>query len=464
MPLAGKRGTTRGFLLEIRTDELVERLRTLLESGDHETLRAETADLDPADLAAAARHLDDEPIIALLKALPEDTSAEVLTQLPDDVREDVLELLTPREIADAVEEMDSDDAADVMGELGETKAGEVFGLLGAEDREGVTKLLAFPEDTAGGIMQLEVVSVRDHRTVARTVEKIRQLYGEREDFYFVYVTDREQRLEGRIPLPRLIVAAPETPVRDVMENAPFVPAEMDQEEVAHVFQKYDVPSLPVVDRDRHLIGRITIDDVVDVIHEEAAEDYSRLAGTDDEEFQEDSVVRKAAIRLPWLVAGLVGGILSAVVLSRFETNLQEVIALAFFVPVIMAMGGNVAIQSSAVMVRGLATGEIRPKDATVRLVRELGVSVITGVVCAGLIFAASWAWSGDLRLGIVVGGAMLSVILISTTVGAFVPLTLDRFRIDPALATGPFVTTSNDILGILIYLSLATWVYGSMAR
>jgi magnesium transporter len=295
------------------------------------------------------------------------------------------------------------------------------------------------------------------------VEKIRQLYGDvREDFYYVYVTDRSQHLKGRIPLPRLILAAPDTPVVRLMEDTPSVPAEMDQEEVADIVRKYDLPSLPVVDREGRLIGRITIDDIVDVIHEEADEDYSRLAGTAEEEFQEPSVARKAAIRLPWLVTGLVGGTLSAVVLSRFEESLERMIALAFFVPVIMAMGGNVAIQSSAVMVRGLATGEVTAKDATVRLLKEVGVSVITGIICALLIFLTAWFWWNDLRLGIVVGGAMLSVILISTSVGAFVPLTLDRFKVDPALATGPFVTTTNDILGILIYLSLATWVYGQL--
>ncbi|MEZ5063926.1 MAG: magnesium transporter [bacterium] len=449
--------------METRDEELILRLREVLAQAPPGAAELEElARVDPADLAAAARQLEDGQTVLLLKSMPEDVSAEVLAHLDEDVREPVLELLTPREIADVVEEMDSDDAADVLAELEEDKAGEVVDLLGAEDREEMARLLAYPEDSAGGIMQLEVVAVRDHRNVARTEQKIRELYGEvKEDFYYVYVVDRDQRLVGRIPLPRLILAKPETSVRDIMEDTPWAQAEMDQQEVAQLFQKYDILSLPVVDREHHLIGRITVDDIVDVIQEEAEEDYASLAGTGDEEFLEPSVLRRAAIRLPWLVTGLAGGVLSALVLSRFEGNLREVIALAFFVPVITAMGGNVAIQSSAVMVRGLATGEIDARDAISRLAREVGVSVITGVVCAALIFTVAWLWSGDFRLGTVVGASMMCVVLISTSVGALVPLALDRAHIDPALATGPFVTTSNDILGILIYLSLATWLFST---
>lgn len=450
--------------MEVRSDQLAAQLDEIAASGTFDALPALVDRVQPADFAATARRLDEGTFVALLKRLPEEFAADVLADLDEEQREPILERLTPREIADAVEEMDSDDAADVVGELEEEKAGEVVELLARQEREEIAHLLSYREDSAGGIMQLEVVWVREHRHVARTVEKIREIYGEvKEDFYFVYVTDREQRLVGRIPLPRLILAHPEALVSDLMEDTPSVFADRDQEEVAQIFQKYDVPSIPVIDRDRTLLGRITIDDIVDVITEEADEDYSRLAGTDEEEFQEPSVARKAAIRLPWLVTGLIGGVFSAIVLSRFEAALAEVIALAFFVPVIMAMGGNVAIQSSAVMVRGLATGEINARDAVSRLVREVGVALITGGVCALLIFLAAWAWAGDLRLGIVVGGAMLAVILLSTFVGALVPLSLDRFRIDPALATGPFVTTTNDILGIVIYLSLASWVYGSFS-
>ncbi|GJM43659.1 MAG: magnesium transporter MgtE [Gemmatimonadota bacterium] len=450
--------------MEIQAEEFAGRLAVVLHAPDPAQGILEYRDSEPADLAAACRHLQEDDIVELLKLLPEEISADVIVELGDDLREDILQRLTPKEIADVVEEMATDDAADVVSELEEAKAVEVVDLLEEEDRREIAVLLSYPEDSAGGIMRLEVVWVRSDRTAARAIEKIRELYGEvREDFYIVYVTDREGTLLGRIPLPRLILADPDARVTDVMEEiGQQAYAEQDQEEVAKIFRKYDLVSLPVVDRDQKLLGVITVDDIVDVIHEEAEEDYSRLAGTDEEEFQEESVLRKASLRLPWLVTGLVGGVLSAVVLSRFETSLRSVIALTFFVPVIMAMGGNVAIQSSAVMVRGLALGEINARDGMARLGRELGVSVITGAVCAILIFFAAWLWWNDIRLGIVVGGAMLAVILISTSVGAFVPLSLDRFRIDPALATGPFVTTSNDILGILIYLSLASWIYGGV--
>jgi magnesium transporter len=445
----------------IEADEFARRLSETLKGGDALAVQSALDDVPAADIAEAAAHLEEDDVVALLKALPEEISADVLTLLDDDVREHVLERLTPLEIAEAVEEMASDDAADVLAELEEDKADEVVDLLNEEDRREVTQLLAYPEDTAGGIMQLEVVWVREDRTAARAIEKIREAYGDvEEDFHEVFVVTKDKKLAGKIPVTRLILAAPATPVTALMDtDVHAVQAELDQEEVAQVFEKYDVPTVPVVDRDGVLLGRITVDDIVDVIHEEAEEDYSRLAGTTEAEFGEESVMRKAAIRFPWLVTGLGGGILSALVLSRFEENLQALITLAFFVPVITAMGGNVAIQSSAVMVRGLATGEVKAQDAISRLLREVGVSILTGFALASLVFAVAYLGWGDLRLGIVVGGAMLAVVLVATSVGALVPLTLDRLKIDPALATGPFVTTSNDIVGILIYLTLASVVY-----
>lgn len=446
--------------MHIPAEELAATLAGLLQDPDA-SHRILDMDADPADLAAACDHLEEEQVAALFKLLPEDLSADVLVELGDDVREDILHRLSPQEIAEVVEEMATDDAADVVAELSDAKAGEVVDLLEEEDRRELAHLMSYPEDSAGGIMQLEVVWVRSDRTVARAIEKIRELYAEvEEDFYYVYVVEPHGKLLGRIPLPRLILAHADTRLTDIMDEiGQAVYAEQDQEEVAQIFKKYDLLSLPVVDREGQLLGRITVDDIVDVIHEEAAEDYSRLAGTDDEEFAEESIWRKAGLRLPWLVTGLVGGVFSAFVLSQFETNLATVITLAFFVPVITAMGGNVAIQSSAVMVRALAMGQVNPRDAASRMARELGVSIITGLVCSLLIFTAAWLWWGDVRLGTVVGGAMLTVVLISTSVGAFVPLSLDRLKVDPALATGPFVTTSNDILGILIYMSLASWVY-----
>jgi magnesium transporter len=448
--------------MEFRAEEYAERLAALLAAGDEKAVATAIAEVQPADVAHAARHLPRESVVQLLKLVPEEISADILVLIDEDLREDILASLTPQEIADVVEEMESDDAADVVAELAEDKAGKVVDLLEEEDRLEIAQLLTYPEDSAGGIMQVEVVSVREDRTVARAIEKIRLAAADiHEDIYFVYVTDAAGKLLGRLPLPRLLLANPEDQVRTLMDEETLsVLADADQEDVAQMFKKYDLPSLPVVDYAGRLLGRITIDDVVDVIHEEAEEDYSRMAGTDEEEFREDSIYRKAMLRLPWLVTGLAGGVLSALVFSHFEVDIQSVIALAFFVPVITAMGGNVAIQSSAVMVRGLATGEITPRGAFSRLVREGGVAVITGLVCAALIFVAAWAWRGPV-IGAVVGGSMLAVILIATSVGAFVPLVLDRLHIDPALATGPFVTTTNDILGILVYLSFATWVLRS---
>ncbi len=445
--------------MEIDFEELAARLSALLSTGDAAGVSRELEGVPPADIAESLRHLEEREVAELLKLLPEEISADVLLEMGEERRGDVLEEMPPQEIADLVEEMSSDDAADVVSELEDEKAEEVVDLLEEEDRLEISHLLTYPEDTAGGIMQLEVVSVREDRTVERAIEKIRLAADEvDDDLHHVYVVDLQGRLAGTLALPRLLLAKPSDLVRDLMDpDTRSVPAEMDQEEVAQIFKKYDLVAMPVVDRAGRLLGRITVDDIVDVIHEEASEDYSRIAGTQEEEFREEGVVRKAGLRLPWLVTGLAGEMLAAYVFSRFESNIQTVIALAFFVPVITAMGGNAAIQSSAVMVRGLATGEVTPRDAAGRLTREMGVAMITGVVCAALILAIASFWTGDVRLGAVVSASMLTVILIATTVGAFVPLVLDRLGIDPALATGPFVTTSNDTLGILIYLSFASW-------
>jgi magnesium transporter len=445
--------------MEFHPEDTASRISTLLASGASDAVLRELEGVPAPDVALISRHLNEREIAELLKLLPEEDSADILAELGTEIRTDVLEELTPQEIAGVVEEMSSDDAADVVAELEEEKAEEVVDLLEEEDRLEISHLLTYPEDTAGGIMQLEVVSVREDRNVARAIEKIRMAAGDiDDDLHSVYVVDVSGKLVGNVPLPRLVLANPTELVRTIMVEDTFsVPAEMDQEEVAQIFQKYDLTAAPVVDQIGRLLGRITVDDIVDVIHEEAEQDYARVAGTDQEEFREEAIYRKAGIRLPWLITGLLGGLMSAFVLSRFEQNLEAVITLAFFVPVITAMGGNAAIQSSAVMVRGLATGEVTRRDATKRLTREMGVALITGVVCATLIFTAASLWSGDLRIGAVVSGSMLSVIIIATTLGAFVPLVLDRLGVDPALATGPFVTTSNDIIGIAIYLSFAAW-------
>ncbi len=450
--------------MEFQPEDFATRIATLLVANDAPAVLRELEGVAPADVALAARHLDEHQVALLLKILPEETSADILVEMGEEFRGDVLEELTPQEIADVVEEMSSDDAADVVAELEEEKAEEVVDLLEEEDRLEISQLLAYDEDTAGGIMQLEVVWVREDRTVARAIEKIRLAKDEiDDDLHHIYVVDVHGKLVGSLPLPRLLLARPDELVRSIINtDVRSVPADMDQEEVAQLFKKYDLVAVPVVDRSERLLGRITIDDVVDVIHEEAAQDYSRIAGTEEEEFREEGVYRKAGLRLPWLVTGLVGEIVAAFVFSRYAESIQTVIALAFFVPVITAMGGNAAIQSSAVMVRGLATGEVTPRDAASRLVREMRVAMITGVVCALLILVIASLWTGDARLGAVVGGSMLIVVLIATTVGAFVPLVLDRLGVDPALATGPFVTTSNDTLGIAIYLTFATWALGTM--
>ncbi|HET9886227.1 MAG TPA: CBS domain-containing protein, partial [bacterium] len=297
--------------MEFHPEDIATRISTLLASGATDAVLRELEGVPAPDVALIARHLNEREIAELLKLLPEEDSADILAELGTEIRTDVLEELTPQEIAGVVEEMSSDDAADVVAELEEEKAEEVVDLLEEEDRLDISHLLTYPEDTAGGIMQLEVVSVREDRTVARAIEKIRMAAGDiDDDLHSVYVVDMNGKLVGNVPLPRMVLAKPAELVRSIMVEDTFsVPAEMDQEEVAQIFQKYDLLAIPVVDQMGRLLGRITIDDIVDVIHEEAEQDYARVAGTDEEEFREEAIYRKAGIRLPWLITGLLGGLM-----------------------------------------------------------------------------------------------------------------------------------------------------------
>jgi magnesium transporter len=426
-----------------------------ISEGRLEEAASSLAALHAADVADLLEELEPEEAASVFNLLDTQRAAEVLEQMSELARHDLLDVLSTDRVAAVVQEMVSDDAADVLGELPPDRADQALALLSKEDRDEVRPLLAYDEESAGGIMAAEVVSVRHDALAAEAIESVREQADEVGDLHYVFVTDRRGRLVGLLDLKSLLLARPGVPVRRIMEkDVVAVTPETDQEEVANLARRYDLMAVPVVDAQGRLIGRITIDDLVDVMAEEASEDISRMAGTDPEEIGQESVLRISRHRLPWLVTGLLGGIASAAVLSHFETSLQNVIALAFFVPVVTAMAGNVAIQSSAITVRGLATGEIGGHEVWATIVRELGVSLLNGLVCGLLAATVAGIWRGT-SIGIIVGSAMLTVVVIATVVGTTVPMALRRLGVDPAMATGPFVTTSNDIIGILIYLTLA---------
>lgn len=319
------------------------------------------------------------------------------------------------------------------------------------------KLLPYEEDTAGGLMALEFVAVRSRMTIEQAIHTLREKREEVANIYHLWAVDDFGRLVGVVSLKELILAEPRTVIRDIMNPEVIsVNVHLDQEQVYHIVKKYDLVSMPVVDDQNRLVGRITHDDILDVVEEEADEDIAHMAGVIRQEITEDSAIKISRARLPWLIAGLFGGLLAALVIHQFEASIERVIALSFFIPVIMAMGGNTGTQAATVAVRGLATGDVNMVHIEKRLFTEMRVALLNGVICGIVLGCIVGIWLSDFGLGAVVAFALIVIILISGSIGAGVPLALKRFNIDPALATGPFVTTSNDVLSLLIYLGLVT--------
>jgi magnesium transporter len=415
------------------------------------------AGLHPADIAAALDRLDPEITARVLGELDTETAADVIIHLEEHTLEDVLAILDPPEIAGIATELDSDDAADVVGALDIDKQAEVLSELEPDERREVEELLQYTDESAGGIMASEVVYVSQDATVETAIETVRAAADEVEEIHNVYVTDRRGRLTGVLPLRALVLARHGARVGDVMEpDVVSVSTEMDQEDVADVFRKYDLVAVPVVDPSGKLIGRITVDDIIDVIHEEADEDISRMVGTSDEEIHEDSVLKVSRIRLPWLVIGALGGIASATVMSLFHLSLEKVLALAFFVPVITAMGGNVGLQTSTIIVRSMRSERGLVEEGGSRLLREWRIALMNAAILGAAVLLIVGVWFGDLALAVIVGGSLATVILVAATLGTVMPFALRRVGVDPAVAQGPFVTTLNDVVGILVYLGLAS--------
>ena len=435
-------------------------------SGGPREIAAQLEGLHPADIAAALERSDvsDELLSAVLAELDTETAADVLINLDENTVGDVLESLDAPEIAQITTELESDDAADVVGLLDDDKKERVLKELDTEDREAVEHLLQYTDDSAGGIMASEFVYVNRNALVDDAIALIRTAADEVEEIHNVYITDRHRKLVGVLPLGTLVLARVGTRVAEIMEpDVVSVSTDMDQERVAQVFMKYDLVAVPVVDPRGVLVGRITVDDIMDVIRDEAEEDMSIMAGTRDEEMHEDSTLRVSWIRLPWLVIGALGGLASASVMSLYSFSLEKVLALAFFIPVITAMGGNVGLQTSTIIVRSMHSDGGLEGEAGPRLLREWRIAVTNAVVLGLAVTMTVSLWLHDWRLAAVVGGALATVILVAATLGTVMPFMLRRIGIDPAVAQGPFVTTLNDVIGIMVYLGLATLFLDALA-
>lgn len=446
-------------------DQQLTVIDSVFESGDLSALGGIISDIRAPDVAEILMALPIERRSVLFNTLDSELASETLAMLEEVAARELLENLEESYIGTLIDFMASDDAADVINLLPSYRAQNVLEKISREEYEDVSELLKFDEESAGGLMAREVISVKGNTQIKEMIGLLRTEAENIEHIQYIYVVDNEEILLGSIPIIQLLVVEPQVRADEIMtKDVVTVTVDTDQEEVAAVCAKYDLYSVPVVDSHGRLVGRITVDDILDVIEEEASEDIKIMAGTGDEDFWERSSLRVSRARLPWLLTGLFGGIASAIVMNHFRSSLEAVLTLAFFVPVIMAMGGNVGVQSSAIVVRELAIGGAGVVRTGGKLLRELKVSLINGIVLGSVLLGIVSLWQKDYRLGLLLGLCMLAIICWATLMGAIVPLLLKRMNIDPVLATGPFITTSNDIVGILIYLGIATlfldWVGG----
>jgi magnesium transporter len=432
-------------------------LRALIEAGDAPGIEEYLRPLHSADIADLLQQLDVEEQIVCLKRLDTTRAAEVLAELDAKSGQALLTLLSDHEVGKILEELPSDDAADLISSLTPEKTERVEALLPSEDREDIQELLEFGANTAGGLMQVERVSVRDDSSMQEAVDVVRRAAEDVESLQRVYVVNETGRLVGELSILDLVIKPPASRVRDVMQRSTMaVPVDMEQKQVAAMFAKYDEFTLPVVDGQGRLVGRITMDDIIDVIEEEASKDFARLAGTTDQELGETSIYKVSRSRLPWLVTGFIGEGLGAILMSRYEASLATFVVLAFFIPMIIGTAGNIGIQAAVVVVRELALGQINIYRMGRRVLKELQVAFLNGLVLGGILFALVYFWRHDAALGALLWGTLLLVIFVAAFMGSSIPLLLHRWRVDPAIATGPFVTVSNDIIGMAIYLTLAT--------
>ena len=442
--------------------ELLVQIEQLIHQKNDQELEVLLNDLHHADIAEIFDELEIEEAIYIFKILDSEITAEILTELEEDVREKILNGLSAKEIAEEIDELDTDDAADIISELSQSKKEQVISELeDLEHAKDIVDLLRYDEDSAGGLMGKELVKVNENWSVLTCVKEMRIQAEHVTRVHSIYVVDDENRLKGRLSLKDLLTTSTKTPISDVyIKKVDSVRVSASNVEVARIMQKYDLEAIPVVDEMGRLVGRITIDDIVDVIKEEADKDYQLAAGISQDVEADDSILELTKARLPWLVLALLGGFVSVKLLGLFEPAMKEHGSLFFFTPLIAAMAGNVGVQSSAIIVQGLANHTISGSIIN-RLLKEISLSLLNGAILATILFFGShFLLNADIKIGITVTIALISVIIIASLIGTFIPLILDKFGIDPALATGPFITTSNDICGILIYFSIAKLILG----
>ena len=443
------------------TKEFITNLKKLIAEGKDTALSALFDDMHPADIADILEDLKFDQALYVIKCLNPEKTSDILTELDEDIRDKILKELSSEEIAKEVNELDSDDAVDIIGELSHEQKKEVISQIeDVEHAKDIVDLLRYSENTAGGLMGKELVKVNENWTNLRCVKEMRNQAKDYDKVHTIYVVDDNDVLKGRLSLKSLLTTATKTPVKEVYNaKITFVKADEKDEDVAKIMQKYDLFVVPVVDEMSRLVGQITIDDIVDFIKEEADKDYQMAAGITDDVEAGDDILQLTKARLPWLVLGLFGGLGAAYIMGGFEEALEKHKILFFFTPLIAAMAGNVGVQSSAIIVQGLANNNIKGSLWN-RLFKEIGLSLVNGIILGLLVLAYGLVQNYDMTVNYVIAISLLIVIIISALIGTFVPMILDKRGVDPALATGPFITTSNDIFGILIYFMIAKIMLG----
>ena len=443
--------------------EIIQEISQLISNKKNKEIKKKVKEIHYADLAEIINELNFQESIYLIKLIDSDKTSDVLTELDEDVREKILKTLSPKEIAGEIKEMDSDDAADILDELSDEKQEKVISLIKDENiTDNIRELLNYEEDSAGGLMAKELISVNENWSVLTCLREIRKQAKDITRVHSIYVLNKKKVLIGRLSLKDLITSPSKSKIKEIyIPKVDFVNVNDSADEVAKLMSKYDLEAIPVVNDKTELLGRITIDDIVDYIKDEAEEDYLIAAGISNDVEADDSILELTKARLPWLILGLFGGLGSVFILESFENIMatKELRALFFYTPLIAAMAGNVGVQSSAIVVQGLANDQIKGSLIS-RLIKEISLTLLNGIILSLIIIVFGLLINQSLDMSITISVSMILVIIVAALIGTSVPIILEKFGIDPAIATGPFITTGNDVIGILLFFYIAKIILG----
>ena len=438
--------------------EIIQEISNLISIKKNKEIKKLVDGIHYADLAEIINELESTQRIYLIKIIDSDKTSDVLTEVDEDVREEILKTLSEKEIAGEIKELDSDDAVDILSELSDEKQEKVISLIKDESiTENIRELLNYDEDSAGGLMAKELISVNENWSVLKCLREIRKQAKDIKRVHSIYVLNKKKILIGRLSLKDLITSPSKSKIQEIyIPKVDYVHVNDSADEVAKLMSKYDLEAIPVVGNNNELLGRITIDDIVDFIKDEAEEDYLLAAGISNDVEADDSIFELTKARLPWLILGLFGGLGSVFILESFENIMasKELRALFFYTPLIAAMAGNVGVQSSAIVVQGLANDVIKGSLIS-RLIKEVSLTILNGLILSIIIILFGLIINQSLEMSITISVSMIFVIIVAALIGTSVPIILDKFGIDPAIATGPFITTGNDVIGILLFFYIA---------